>query len=98
MIPGTKSTIADMEFMRSQGWDIDVLAHVRHGGRVLGICGGYQMLGRSIDDPEGVSYNRVLGIDRPLLVDPRPPGQSQLPAGVVQINRGNNNVNVNSGN
>jgi len=54
VIPGTKSTIADMEFMRAQGWDIDVLAHVRHGGRVLGICGGYQMLGRTISDPDGI--------------------------------------------
>lgn len=54
VIPGTKSTIADMEFMRNQGWDIDVLAHVRHGGRVLGICGGYQMLGRSISDLDGI--------------------------------------------
>jgi adenosylcobyric acid synthase len=54
VIPGTKSTIADMEFMRSQGWDVDVLAHVRHGGRVLGICGGYQMLGRIISDPDGI--------------------------------------------
>jgi adenosylcobyric acid synthase len=54
VIPGTKSTIADMEFMRSQGWDVDVLAHARHGGHVLGICGGYQMLGRSISDPDGI--------------------------------------------
>ncbi|MFL6605370.1 MAG: cobyric acid synthase [Steroidobacteraceae bacterium] len=54
LIPGTKSTIADMEFMRSQGWDIDVLSHLRHGGRVLGICGGYQMLGSTIGDPEGI--------------------------------------------
>jgi len=54
VIPGTKSTIADMEFMRTQGWDVDVLSHVRHGGRVLGICGGYQMLGRSISDPDGI--------------------------------------------
>jgi len=54
VIPGTKSTIADMEFMRSQGWDVDVLAHVRHGGHVLGICGGYQMLGRTISDPDGI--------------------------------------------
>jgi len=54
VIPGTKSTIADMEFMRAQGWDVDVLSHVRHGGRVLGICGGYQMLGRSISDPNGI--------------------------------------------
>jgi adenosylcobyric acid synthase len=54
IIPGTKATIADMEFMRAQGWDVDVLSHVRHGGRVLGICGGYQMLGRSISDPHGI--------------------------------------------
>lgn len=54
VIPGTKSTIADMEFMRSQGWDVDILSHVRHGGRVLGICGGYQMLGRTISDPNGI--------------------------------------------
>jgi adenosylcobyric acid synthase len=54
VIPGTKSTIADLEFMRSQGWDIDVLAHVRHGGRLLGICGGYQMLGRQVSDPDGI--------------------------------------------
>ena len=54
VIPGTKSTIADMEFVRSQGWDVDILSHVRHGGRVLGICGGYQMLGRSISDPNGI--------------------------------------------
>jgi adenosylcobyric acid synthase len=54
LIPGTKSTIADMEFMRNQGWDIDVLSHVRHGGRVLGVCGGYQMLGSTISDPDGI--------------------------------------------
>jgi adenosylcobyric acid synthase len=54
LIPGTKSTIADMEFMRSQGWDIDVLSHVRRGGRVLGVCGGYQMLGGTISDPDGI--------------------------------------------
>jgi adenosylcobyric acid synthase len=54
VIPGTKSTIADMEFMRTQGWDLDVQVHVRHGGRVLGICGGYQMLGHSISDPNGI--------------------------------------------
>jgi adenosylcobyric acid synthase len=54
VIPGTKATIADSEFMRAQGWDVDILAHVRHGGRVLGICGGYQMLGTSISDPDAV--------------------------------------------
>ena len=54
ILPGTKSTIADLAFFRSQGWDIDLKAHVRRGGRVLGLCGGYQMLGRTIDDPDGV--------------------------------------------
>ncbi len=50
---GTKSTIGDLEFLRRQGWDHDIIAHARSGGRVLGICGGYQMLGEYIDDPDG---------------------------------------------
>ena len=54
ILPGSKSTIGDLAFLRAQGWDIDIKAHVRRGGRVLGLCGGYQMLGRSIDDPDGV--------------------------------------------
>lgn len=54
IIPGTKATIADLAFLRAQGWDIDIAAHIRRGGRVLGICGGYQMLGRTIADPLGV--------------------------------------------
>jgi adenosylcobyric acid synthase len=54
VIPGSKSTISDLQFLRAQGWDVDLTAHVRRGGRVLGLCGGYQMLGRTISDPEGV--------------------------------------------
>lgn len=54
ILPGTKATIADLAFLRAQGWDIDLAAHVRRGGRVLGICGGYQMLGRTIADPLGI--------------------------------------------
>ena len=54
ILPGSKSTIGDLAFLRAQGWDIDIKAHVRRGGHVLGLCGGYQMLGRTIDDPEGV--------------------------------------------
>ena len=54
ILPGSKSTIADLEFLRRQGWDIDIAAHVRRGGHVLGLCGGYQMLGRMIHDPQGL--------------------------------------------
>ncbi len=54
LIPGTKSTIADLAFFRAQGWDVDLQAHIRRGGHVLGVCGGYQMLGREIEDPEGI--------------------------------------------
>lgn len=54
ILPGTKATLADLSFLRAQGWDVDIAAHVRRGGRVLGVCGGYQMLGRSISDPDGV--------------------------------------------
>lgn len=54
ILPGSKATIADLEFLRSQGWDIDLLAHVRRGGRVLGICAGYQMLGNVVLDPERI--------------------------------------------
>ncbi|MFT8717855.1 cobyric acid synthase [Acetobacter sp.] len=54
ILPGTKSTCADLAWLRAQGWDIDIQAHVRRGGYVLGICGGYQMLGTMIHDPEGL--------------------------------------------
>jgi adenosylcobyric acid synthase len=54
IIPGSKSTIADLGALRAAGWDIDIAAHVRRGGKVLGLCGGYQMLGRMIHDPEGL--------------------------------------------
>ncbi|MCX2722830.1 cobyric acid synthase [Roseibium salinum] len=54
LLPGSKSTIGDLAFFRAQGWDIDLAAHHRRGGHVLGICGGYQMLGRTISDPEGI--------------------------------------------
>ena len=50
---GTKSTIGDLRFLREQGWDHDIIAHARTGGRVLGICGGFQMLGTDIYDPDG---------------------------------------------
>ena len=54
LIPGSKSTIGDLNFFRLQGWDVDLAAHIRAGGQVLGICGGYQMLGREIIDNDGI--------------------------------------------
>jgi adenosylcobyric acid synthase len=54
LLPGSKATIADLRFLRDQGWDIDIQAHQRRGGHVLGLCGGYQMLGHSISDPHGI--------------------------------------------
>ncbi|WP_298397140.1 cobyric acid synthase [Sphingobium sp.] len=54
ILPGSKATVADMRAMVAQGWDIDIKAHHRRGGAVLGICGGYQMLGRTIADPDGL--------------------------------------------
>ena len=54
IIPGSKSTRGDLAYLRAQGWDIDLQAHHRRGGRVLGLCGGYQMLGRQMADPLGI--------------------------------------------
>ncbi|SFR18101.1 cobyric acid synthase [Poseidonocella sedimentorum] len=54
ILPGSKSTRGDLAFLRAQGWDVDLHAHIRRGGHVLGICGGYQMLGRVVADPDGI--------------------------------------------
>ena len=54
LIPGSKSTIADLAYFRTHGWDVDLAAHIRRGGHVLGLCGGYQMLGRKIIDADGI--------------------------------------------
>ncbi len=54
ILPGSKSTRGDLAYLRAQGWDVDLAAHVRRGGHVLGICGGFQMLGRVVSDPEGI--------------------------------------------
>jgi adenosylcobyric acid synthase len=54
ILPGSKATIGDLAFLRAEGWDIDLQAHHRQGGRILGLCGGYQMLGRTIADPFGM--------------------------------------------
>ena len=54
VLPGSKATIADLAALRSTGFDIDLAAHHRRGGVILGLCGGFQMLGRSIADPDGI--------------------------------------------
>ncbi|MEO1018504.1 MAG: cobyric acid synthase, partial [Pseudomonadota bacterium] len=54
LLIGSKATIADLESLRAEGWDIDIRAHHRRGGHILGLCGGLQMLGRIILDPEGI--------------------------------------------
>ncbi|MFL4470432.1 cobyric acid synthase [Tateyamaria armeniaca] len=54
IIPGSKSTMGDLAFLKAQGWDEDVRAHYRRGGHVLGICGGFQMLGQRVADPDGI--------------------------------------------
>ena len=60
ILPGSKTTIADLADFRQQGWDIDLRAHVRRGGLVLGLCAGYQMLGRVIWDLEQIEGDTVL--------------------------------------
>ena len=54
VLPGSKATIADLTALRTAGFDIDIAAHRRRGGMILGLCGGYQMLGRSVADPDGI--------------------------------------------
>ncbi len=54
LLPGSKSTIADLEFLREQGWDADIKFLRRHAKAVVGLCGGYQMLGKWIHDPDGI--------------------------------------------
>ena len=54
LLPGSKAVLSDLATLRREGWDIDILAHHRRGGAVLGICGGYQMLGKRLADPNGI--------------------------------------------
>lgn len=54
ILPGSKSVRSDLAFLQQQGWDEQIRRHLRYGGKVIGICGGYQMLGQSISDPLGI--------------------------------------------
>ena len=54
LLPGSKTTIGDLSAFRKEGWDVDLHAHIRRGGWVVGLCAGYQMLGRRLSDPAGI--------------------------------------------
>ncbi|MBE0404561.1 cobyric acid synthase [Halomonas citrativorans] len=54
ILPGSKSTASDLAWLKRQGWDNAIQRHLRYGGKVLGICGGFQMLGEWVDDPDGL--------------------------------------------
>ena len=79
ILPGSKATIADLASLREARWDADLATHVGRGGKVLGICGGYQMMGRSIADPHGIEGPpaRVEGLGL-LAVDTVLEGDKQL--------------------
>ena len=64
ILPGSKATLADLQDFRRNGWDVDLKAHVRRGGKALGICGGFQMMGSAVADPEGIEgpAGRALGL------------------------------------
>lgn len=68
LLPGSKATIADLRALYDTGWDIDIRAHHRRGGAVLGLCGGYQMLGKRVEDPGGIEGPKG-GIDGLGLLD-----------------------------
>ena len=60
ILTGSKNTISDLHSFRVNGWDIDLAAHIRRGGKVIGLCGGYQMLGNTIADPEGIEGSAAM--------------------------------------
>ncbi len=68
IIPGSKNVISDLQFLKDQGWQNDIKRHLRYGGKIFGICGGYQMLGKTISDPYGIESN-VKAIDGLALLD-----------------------------
>jgi adenosylcobyric acid synthase len=54
VLPGSKHVRGDLKWLRDNGWDKIIARHLRHGGKLIGICGGYQMLGRWVHDPDGI--------------------------------------------
>lgn len=66
VLPGSKSTRHDLQWLKSQGWPEAIRKHLRYGGKVFGLCGGFQMLGREVLDPEGLEgeagHTEALGL------------------------------------
>ncbi|WP_288985857.1 cobyric acid synthase [uncultured Pseudoalteromonas sp.] len=64
IVPGSKNVLSDLAFLKNEGWDLQIKRHLRYGGKVLGICGGMQMLGNTISDPNRVesSLGQVAGL------------------------------------
>lgn len=60
ILPGSKNTQGDLAWLRQQGWDVQIARHLRYGGKLLGVCGGYQMLGEQIIDNEGIESSQLL--------------------------------------
>ncbi|MHA2901653.1 cobyric acid synthase [Ralstonia mannitolilytica] len=54
ILPGSKSVQADLAWLRANGWEPAIARHLRYGGKLIGICGGMQMLGRRLHDPQGL--------------------------------------------
>ncbi|MES2205974.1 MAG: cobyric acid synthase [Pseudomonadota bacterium] len=78
ILPGSKNTRSDLEWLINQGWKEAIVRHLRYGGKVIGICGGYQMLGKTISDPKGIEGNigqsfglGLLDVDTRLLPEKR---------------------------
>ncbi|MGL6039947.1 MAG: cobyric acid synthase, partial [Deefgea sp.] len=59
ILPGSKNTQGDLAWLREQGWDAQIAQHLRYGGKLLGVCGGYQMLGEEIIDSEGIESQQL---------------------------------------
>ena len=64
ILPGSKNVLGDLTFLKNEGWDLQIKRHLRYGGKVLGICGGMQMLGNTLNDPDGIesSLKQVNGL------------------------------------
>jgi len=92
ILPGSKSTRHDLQWLKSQGWPEAIRKHLRYGGKVFGICGGFQMMGREVSDPDGLEGEAGMTEGLGLLdMTTRMVAGKQLRevAGVLRCGRGN---------